>query len=922
MSTNAVPMSQWPSDHRYTIPVAGDQDVVTVTIDGKEVQAPRGELLIKVAQEHGTYIPRFCYHERMKPVGMCRMCLVEVEGMRGLQISCATPVVEGMVVHTQSDGVKTAQDGVLEFLLINHPLDCPVCDRGGECPLQDQTLAFGPGESRYVEEKRHFEKPIPISDLVLLDRERCIQCGRCTRFAAEVAGDPLIDFGGRGDQTEVITYPDEPFTSYFSGNVVQICPVGALTARPYRFKARPWDLEAIETSCQSCAVGCRGSLDSTSNRIVRLLGVDSEPVNQGWLCDKGRYGYEWVHSDERVRTPMIRKGDTLAEASWPEALDAAAAAIRRVRDEHGPGAIAVLGGARGTNEDAYAWARLAKGVIGTDHVDAQLGDGLPAEVVLGMNRATIADLDRAKAIVLLGADLKEELPVLSLRVRRAAVDLGVPLVEVSARETGLTRYATTVLRHLPGASADVVAKLVTALSGRKTRTKAIDEFADAAAVREGPVVVVLGRPSVAESVDATVHAASLLAASGSEVLFLSALRRGNVHGALDLGLTPGFLPGRVTLDAARDHFTEAWGAVPEAPGLDAAGILRATVEGSVKVLVLLGCDPLADFPDRALAKAAVEKAERVICVGAFADDGAAHADVLLPPTVWGEQRGTMSNLEGRVARLGRKVTPEGTTMEPWRMATELAARLGADFDLELVDEVQDEIARVAPAFAGVDAALVKRARDGVVLPLADHVEELTFGVGTSAGVSWEPIPTAAEEPLPEDLVEQGLAAELPAAEARADGDESSPVEIVAPAPPIPLTVWSAEAPAPAGVPVDAYSLRLVAARTLYGSDRVVAASPSLARLAEDGARLLVHPRDRDALGVAEGDRVRVTTAHGSVELPLEADPRTQQGTAFIASNRTGPGAGELVDATASVTDLRVETITPGGSAAGTPGGTA
>ena len=300
MSTDAVRMSQWPSDQRYVIPVAPGPDLVTVTIDGKEVQAPRGELLIKVAQEHGSYIPRFCWHERMKPVGMCRMCLVEVEGMRGMQISCATPVTDGMVVNTQSPSVKAVQDGVLEFLLINHPLDCPVCDRGGECPLQDQTLAFGPGESRFVEEKRHFEKPVPISDLVLLDRERCIQCGRCTRFAAEIAGDPLIDFGERGANTQVITYPDEPFSSYFSGNTVQICPVGALTASAYRFRARPWDLQTVETSCTTCAVGCRGALQSTSNRIVRLLGVDSEPVNQGWLCDKGRYGYEWVHS-ERAR---------------------------------------------------------------------------------------------------------------------------------------------------------------------------------------------------------------------------------------------------------------------------------------------------------------------------------------------------------------------------------------------------------------------------------------------------------------------------------------------------------------------------------------------------------------------------------------------------------------------------------------------
>src|SRR5439155_748322 len=249
-----------------------------ITVDGREVHVPNGELLIKAAQEHGTYIPRFCWHDRMKPVGMCRMCLVEVEGLRGLQIACATPVYDGMVVHSQTDNVRKAPDGVLEFLLINHPLDCPVCDRGGECPLQDQTLAFGPGESRYVEEKRHFEKPTPISDLVLLDRERCIQCGRCTRFAAEIAGDPLIDFGGRGE---------------------------------------------------------------------------------------------------------------LAETSWPEALDAAAAGLRKVLDVHGPEGVAVLGGGRGTNEDAYVWSRFAKGVLGTDNVDAQLGDGLPADIVLGLPRATI-----------------------------------------------------------------------------------------------------------------------------------------------------------------------------------------------------------------------------------------------------------------------------------------------------------------------------------------------------------------------------------------------------------------------------------------------------------------------------------------------------------------------------------------------------
>ena len=391
---------------------------VSITIDGRTVAVAKGELLIKAAQEHGTYIPRFCWHERMKPVGMCRMCLVEVEGIRGLPPACTLPVADGMVVNTVSDAVRQAQDGVLELLLVNHPLDCPVCDRGGECPLQDTTLAFGPGESRFGEEKRHWEKPIPISDLVLLDRERCIQCARCTRFADEIAGDALISFYDRGGHTEIATFPDEPFASYFSGNTVQICPVGALTAKPYRFRARPWDLAATETSCTTCAVHCRGALESSSNRLVRLLGIDSEPVNHGWLCDKGRYGYEASHHDSRVLHPMIRRGDELVRCSWPEALDAAADALRVALASKGASAIGVLGGARGTNEDAYVWARFAKGVLRTDNVDAQPGDGLPAEVALGLPGATIADLDRAGAIVVLGVDLKEELPVLYLRARR------------------------------------------------------------------------------------------------------------------------------------------------------------------------------------------------------------------------------------------------------------------------------------------------------------------------------------------------------------------------------------------------------------------------------------------------------------------------------------------------------------------------
>ncbi|HEV2309846.1 MAG TPA: NADH-quinone oxidoreductase subunit NuoG, partial [Acidimicrobiia bacterium] len=833
---------------------------------------------------NGTYIPRFCWHERLKPVGMCRMCLVEVEGMRGLQISCATPIADGMVVHTTSPAVKAAQDGVLEFLLINHPLDCPVCDRGGECPLQDQTLAFGPGESRFVEEKRHFAKPIPISDLVLLDRERCIQCGRCTRFAAEVAGDPLIDFGGRGADTEVITYHDTPFDSPFSGNVVQICPVGALTARPYRFRARPWDLDASETSCTACAVGCRGSLESTSNRLVRLLGVDSEPVNQGWLCDKGRYGLEWVHSEGRLRTPLVRRSGELLETTWPEALDTAADALRHTMDARGT--VAVLGGASDTNEAAYTWARLAKGVIGTDDVDAQLGDGLPADVVLGMPRATIADLDAAKAIVLLAPDLKAELPVLYLRVRQAVVDHGVPLVEITSRDSGLTPYATAIARCVPGESDQSAVHVANALNGKaRARDKAGRAVVDAVADRDGSVVVVLGRPSLAEQAAATVHAATALARL-PDVRFLSALVGGNVHGALDLGLAPGFLPGRVTLDAGRDHVRATWENVPDGPGRDAAGILRAAASGQVDTLVLVGCDPLADFPDRALARAALDRVDTLVAVTPFLHAAAHEAAVVLPPTVWGEQSGTTTNLEGRVVRVARRAAPEGSTLEGWRIPVELAARLGTDLDLETLDEVQDEIAAVAPAFAGVDAELLRRARDGVVLPLADHAADVAFGPGGPVGLaSWEPIPATPEAPAPDDAV----ALEHPAT------------------PPVALHRWEGQSEPPVVAPVDAYALRLVVGHALYGADAAVVATPALAAFVEDPS-LGINARDRDRLGVSDGTRVRVTSAQAEVELPVRSDPRVAPGVAFIAANLAGPGATDLIDADAPVTDVRVENL--------------
>ncbi|MDQ6798029.1 MAG: NADH-quinone oxidoreductase subunit NuoG [Actinomycetota bacterium] len=908
---------------------------VAITVDGKAVEAHKGEMLIAAAERAGIYIPRFCWHPRMKPVGMCRMCLVEVKGPRGFALmpSCYVPVADGQEVVTTSDKVKKAQDGVLEFLLINHPLDCPVCDRGGECPLQDQTFAFGPGESRFVEEKRHWAKPIPVNPLVALDRERCIQCARCTRFADEIAGDPFIDFIGRADATEVNIFPDQPFESNFSANIVQICPVGALTATPYRFKARPWDLEVVESTCTACAVGCRVAVQSSSDRIIRNLGVDSDPVNQGWLCDKGRFGYEAANADDRLTTPMVRRGEELVEATWNEALAAAADGLCQVRDTSGPQAVAVLGGARLANEDAYAWAKLAKSVLGTDNVDCQLADGLPAEVVLGLPRATIDDACAASAVILIAPDIKEELPVLYLRLRQAALEHGVPLIEIVPRTTGLSRYATWTFVHRPGEAASVARALVDAVSGIAPTTEgggpggvSADDLAAAAGLLgKGPVVVIAGRPSLAESVEATVEAVGVLGQL-SDVGFLSALRRGNVHGALDMGLAPGVLPGRVSLDAGRPWYTAAWGAVPEARGLDALGIMGAAASNRIQAMVLLGADPGSDFPDRTLARRALAGVGFTVVVDLFLTDAALHADVVLPVSSWGERPGTTTNIEGRVTRLGQKVTGAGTTRPDWMIAVELASRMGADLGFDTLDGIASEIAVLAPSHLGLRPELLSRSsgRDGLVVPLA--AGEAVIPAGGSHGAlpgeavtATEGFEVAASRRQGETLLARSEPTWSPAeGAARVEGGAESlepgtPAYVPSASPPAaevpPLLTLGRGTRTGAGLrPLAAYSLRLVTSRSLYDGGALVQHAPSLATLAS-GTRFRANPYDLSRLGIRPGDLVRVTSARASLVLEAVSDTGVPRSSAVVDFNQPDEGAGDLIDAAQPVTEVRVETAT-------------
>ena len=734
-----------------------------------------------------------------------------------------------MEVVTDSDKVKKAQDGVLEFLLINHPLDCPVCDKGGECPLQDQTLAYGPGETRFVEEKRHFEKPIPISELVLLDRERCIQCSRCTRFADEVAGEAQIDFIGRGEQLQIGTFPELPFTSYFSGNTVQICPVGALTATPYRFAARPWDLDQVESTCTTCSVGCRVAVQSSSNRLTRLLGIDIDPVNHGWLCDKGRFAADAVNSEDRLTEPMVRKDGTLVAVSWHEALEAVAAGLKKAAADR-PESIGVVGGARLTNEGAYAWARVAKGVLGTDSVDAQLGDGLPAELVLGLPRATIDQAASAATVVLLTGDVREELPVLFLRLRAAAVDGDLSIVELSPQATSLTAHAEVSLRYGPGDAAALVDSLVSdgTPPAAATDTAALDRARQLLSSGSRwswwsagprwpktaswwPTPPRSCPPPCPVPVSCRPYAAATCSAPSTWDWLPASCPVGSGWRTVVRGSrTPGARCPSVVVVAR----PTSW---PRRPATRPTG--RPSPHWCCSAPIRWPTSPTAAWlsgpstpPDFVVAVATAP--------GAVLD----HADVVLPAAEAHERPGTTTNIEGRIFRLGQKLVPPGQAWPDWMIAGELAVHLGHDLGFDSVGTVWDEIERVAVSHKGITRAVLDShgAADGVVAPLSLGKVSLAR---RNAPLDPMAVPGVESVERQGASLQAGLASSPNAA---ANGHAVAAAGTDGPARPAVLA-GPAAFDVPHVSPADGYSVRLIASRVLYDHGTAVTTVGSLSR---------------------------------------------------------------------------------------------
>ncbi|MFE4989816.1 NADH-quinone oxidoreductase subunit G [Streptomyces mirabilis] len=642
------------------------EDLVSLTIDGAEISVPKGTLVIRAAEQLGIEIPRFCDHPLLDPAGACRQCIVEVEGQRKPMASCTITCTDGMVVktHLTSAAAEKAQHGVMELLLINHPLDCPVCDKGGECPLQNQAMSHGNAESRFEGKKRTYEKPVPISTQVLLDRERCVLCARCTRFSNQIAGDPMIELIERGALQQVGTGEGDPFESYFSGNTIQICPVGALTSAAYRFRSRPFDLVSSHSVCEHCAGGCATRTDHRRGKVMRRLASPDPEVNEEWLCDKGRFGFRYAQQRDRLETPLVRgESGELEPASWPEALEAAARGLSAARGRTG-----VLTGGRLTVEDAYAYSKFARVALDTNDIDfrarvhsAEEADFLASRVAghgrdLDGTGLTYTSLEKAPAVLLVGFESEEEAPGVFLRLRKAWRGHGQKTFSLATYATrGLEKAGGTLLPAAPGTETEWLDALASGVGVEGDGARAAEALRT-----EGAVIVVGERlAGVAGGLTAAVRAA---AATGATLVWIP--RRAGERGAIEAGALPSLLPGGrpATDPRAREEVATAWGVsdLPHRYGRDTGQIVEAAVGGELRALVVAGVE-VADLPDPARARAALSEVGFLVSLELRPGEVTEHADVVLPVAAVAEKAGTFLNWEGRVRFFEAALKPDQMT---------------------------------------------------------------------------------------------------------------------------------------------------------------------------------------------------------------------------------------------------------------------
>ncbi len=823
----------------------GARPAITIVVDGLEVETTEGAMLADAAKGGDVEIPVFCYEPKLgAPVGACRMCLVEVEGIPKLQTACSTPVRDGMVVYTQTGRVKEAQNAVVEFLLVNHPLDCPVCDKGGECPLQDIAMGWGEGKSRVTDAKRHFQKPVPLSPLVRIDRERCILCYRCVRFSQEVAEDEQLQLLDRGSRSYVGTFDDRPYIAPFHGNIIELCPVGALTSEAYRFRARPWDIEDAGSVCTACPSQCNVKFTVRDERVARVLARDNEAVDDGWLCDRGRFGFQAFHSPDRVTAPMVRGEDGLADASWAEALDRLQTGLAAA----GPKSAFVIG-SQASNEEGYLLQRIARQALGSGSVDARAGRRITRATALALSEpelgAAMTDIDTADSILVVGVDPLHAMPSLDLRLRKVMRRSGVRVVVASERPTALDGGAEETLRYPPGGAAtfldDLAAELASSGGGRSEEVERI-----AGELRPGSTVVIYGErvghgPNGDLALQRLAACAQALRLRDAGAGLLEVPDFANARGLREVGCLPGIGPG---LASAAD-------------GLDAQQIKDGVASGEIEAVVFWDVDPERDLDDPEGWDEALSAADFVAQVGMFQNAASAHADVFLPAETHAEKEGTVTHPDGRLQRVRPSVPHPGETRHGWQWLAELAARLGHETGIDSAAEALDALTADVPFYGG-----------------------LTHEKIGGSGVRWQDEMASSEASAsPTFSVEPDAIGE--AGQVATTGS-SSPAQADQPSAP--------EAAPPAG------GVILGSYRDLWASE-VTEHSPAL-RFLMPAQTLELSLADAERLGVASGDDVTVRSNGHSVSARVAIRARIRPGAGFLIEGLTSDGANRLAGATA------------------------
>ncbi len=823
-------------------------DNVTFTINEKEVSVPARTLLVDAARMAGVEIPVFCSHPKLDPVGCCRMCLVEVDGPRGtaMMASCTMPVGDGMVVRTETEQVRTVQEANLAFILLNHPLDCPICDKGGECPLQDQTMRFGPGISQLIEPKRLAKKHYDISDTIVLDQERCVLCWRCIRYLEEWEDKPQLGLFERGNETIVDIQEGRPVDAKTGGNIIDLCPVGALTNRVSRFAYRPWEIERTPSICMHCSVGCNVRLDSRTHQLRRIVGRENMQVNDQWICDKGRFAHAWVNDENRLAAPMVRKNGKLTAVQWSEALAYIAAKLTDIKEKFGADSIGAIGSGKISNESNYALQRFMRGVIGTNNIDhrdggdvAALPTGLPA--LTELMKPQYGPDPQVDTVLLFGVDPSEELPVLDLHLKRAVLRGGAKLIIAHPRKVELTRYDGPYLAYQPGGEVALLARLQQAAESSGTSENGSAIRAAAKLLTESERTLIIYGPMAARGKDGpavrdALEGLAQAAGEGARLAYVGL--DGNAQGCRDMGVLPDQLPGQFPLedDEARSRLEKLWGCTLST----FAGYTYKQMLDSqeMKALFVNGANPADESPDWA---ASLDNLDLLVVTDLLSTETAQKADVVLPALGWSESDGTYTNLDRRVQRAPKAVTnPKSRAAPDWMMLMHLAKQMGVEWSFSDARSVTAEIATAVPAYSG-----------------------LTWEALGDQGSQWDAnaAPAAAEQGSTRG--------------ASTDGPDNSE-----------------------------YPLSLVTGTVLYDGGTLFGLTEEMHGIAH-GATVTLNPADAAAIGVDVGSKVSVHSEQGSLELEAAVDAQVQTGTAWIPESLPGAPVGALLNGS-NTQQVRVE----------------